>query len=83
VCSDRVLLYSDSTLLPLDTMIAQRAGISTRALASQTSFVLRSRAHGRVSCRALPVPQSDVIEKSDADVLVSLEERFKMADIDG
>lgn len=33
--------------------------------------------------RALPVPKSDVIRDSDEEVLVSLEERFKMADIDG
>jgi hypothetical protein len=64
-------------------MIAQRAGISTRAPAGHSCFVSRSRNHGRVVSRALPVPKSDVIEKSDADVLVSLEERFKMADIDG
>jgi hypothetical protein len=33
--------------------------------------------------KALPVPQQDVIEKSDAAAVCSLEDRFKMADIDG
>lgn len=33
--------------------------------------------------RALPVPTSDVIDKTDADAMCTLEERFKMADIDG
>jgi hypothetical protein len=33
--------------------------------------------------RALPVPDGDVIESGDKQMLVSLEERFRMADIDG
>lgn len=37
----------------------------------------------RLSCRALPVPKVDVITDADASALVDLQERFKMADIDG
>jgi hypothetical protein len=33
--------------------------------------------------QALPTPQGDVISKDDSAVLVDLEQRFKMADIDG
>jgi hypothetical protein len=33
--------------------------------------------------QALPTPKGDVISKDDSAVLVDLEQRFKMADIDG
>lgn len=36
-----------------------------------------------LAVRAIPVPKSDVIDDGDQQVLVSLEERFKMADMNG
>jgi hypothetical protein len=71
------------------TMLAQQrtAGPTRSRDASQSQRPFgcvagRAVRHTSIA-RALPLPQQDVIGKSDADAVCSLEERFKMADIDG
>lgn len=39
--------------------------------------------HRSIISQAVPVPQSDVIAEADETVLMTLEEQFRMADIDG
>jgi hypothetical protein len=41
------------------------------------------RVQRKLPVRALPTPTGDVINEADNAVLVDLEQRFKMADIDG
>lgn len=76
-------------IFPLSEMLAQqqRAGLVTRhqgAAHPPRPFAAASSRAGRPrTASALPVPKADVIGEDDAAAVCSLEERFKMADIDG
>lgn len=71
-------------------MLAHKASASNAFRSTHSPFRPATAPGPRVSriqhissISALPVPKADVIAQSDEDMLVSLEERFKMADIDG
>lgn len=69
------------------------AGYGAKAAAKGRAALCHPARHGvryaaapaarRVRMRALPVPTQDVIDSSESQTLMTLEERFRMADLDG
>jgi hypothetical protein len=74
-------------MLAQDRMLARcssRRAPAFRPARGSPTLSSRTRQRPRLlPARALPTPKGDVINEDDSAVLVDLEQRFKMADIDG
>lgn len=81
---------SSCSLCSLDSRVGPKAAGARQFVGSRRCEGLSSMRpvqlqlqHRSIVSQAVPVPQTDVIAESDRTVLLSLEEQFKMADIDG